>query len=84
MACITGADLAVDLDEVLQAIRNNLVHLSGDALSTPLPRYDFLKPGFALRDFLEDERLVHDFVTAIPRFVTSQYVRLRRAGSLYV
>lgn len=83
LSCITAADLAIDFDEVLQAIRNNLVHLSGEALSTPLPRFDFLKSGFALRDFLAEDMLVQDFVAAISRFVTTQYVGLRRSGKYY-
>jgi len=83
IACVTAEDLALDFDEVLQAIRNNLVHLSGAALDTPLPRFDMLKSGFALKDFLLDDRLVQDFVAAISRFVTVQYVELRRAGTLY-
>lgn len=83
LACVTAEDLALDLDEVLQAVRNNLVHLSGAALDTPLPRFDFLKRDFALRDFLLDEHLVQDFVAAISRFVTGQYVELRRSGTRY-
>lgn len=82
-ACVTAEDLALDFDEVLQAVRNNLVHLSGEALNTPLPRFDIIKNGFALRDFLLDDLLVQDFVAAISRFVTVQYVNLRRSGTLY-
>lgn len=72
-------------DEVLQAVRNNLVHLSGTALDTTLPPYDSLKNGggFTLRDFLDNEGLVQDFVFAISRFVTDQYVELRSSGVLY-
>lgn len=83
LACITAEDLALDFDEVLQAVRNNLVHLSGAALDTPLPHFEFLRSGFALRDFLLDDLLVHDFVAAISRFITVQYVALRRSGKLY-
>lgn len=83
LGCVTAEDLALDFDEVLQAVRNNLVHLSGAALDTALPRYDVLKSGFVLRDFLLDDLLVQDFVAAISRFVTAQYVELRRSGSLY-
>ncbi len=83
VGCVTAEDLALDFDEVLQAVRNNLVHLSGAALDTPLPRFEVLKRGFALRDFLLDDLLVQDFVAAISRFVTVQYVELRRSGHLY-
>lgn len=84
VACVTAADLALDFDEVLQAVRNNLVHLSGAALDTPLQRYDFLKSRFTLRDFLLDDLLVQDFVAAMSRFVTAQYVELRRSGTLHL
>lgn len=83
VACVTAEDLALDFDEVLQAVRNNLVHLSGAALDTPLPRFNVLKGNFALRDFLLDDRLVEDFVAAVSRFVTVQYVKLRSSGTLY-
>lgn len=83
VGCVTAEDLALDFDEVLQAVRNNLVHLSGAALDTPLPRFEVLKRDFALRDFLLDDLLVQDFVAAISRFVTVQYVELRRSGQLY-
>ncbi|MCA6216701.1 hypothetical protein KGA65_09145 [Ideonella sp. B7] len=83
LACVTAEDLALDFDEVLQAVRNNLVHLSGAALDTPLPHFDFLKRDFALRDFLLNDLLVQDFVAAIARFITVQYVELRRSGTLY-
>lgn len=81
--CVTSEDLAMDFDEVLKAVRNNLVHLSGAALDTTLPRFDFIKSGFTLRDFLAEDLLVQDFVAAISRFVTVQYVKLRTAGTLY-
>lgn len=45
--CVTPEDLAEDFDKVLQAVRNNLVHLSGEALNTPLSQFDRLKA----RDF---------------------------------
>ncbi|NWA28572.1 hypothetical protein HX866_27155 [Pseudomonas gingeri] len=83
VVCVTAEDLALDFDEVLQAVRNNLVHLSGAALDTPLPRFDILKSGFTLRDFLLEDLLVQDFVAAISRFVTVQYVKLRSSGTLY-
>lgn len=83
--CVTAEDLAEDFDEVLQVVRNNLVHLSGAALSTALPQYDSLEPSgsFTLRDFLKNDGLVHDFVVTIPRFITDQYVKLRHGGTLF-
>jgi hypothetical protein len=83
--CVTAEDLAEDFDEVLQAVRNNLVHLSKSALNTALPQYDFLDSSgnFTLRDFLANEGLVHDFIVTVPRFITEQYVKLRQGGTLY-
>jgi len=83
LSCVTAEDLALDFDEVLQAVRNNLVHLSGAAPDTPLPHFNFIKTGFTLRDFLATDLLVQDFVAAISRFVTAQYVKLRHSGTLY-
>lgn len=82
--CVTPEDLAEDFDKVLQAVRNNLVHLSGEALNTPLSQFDRLKASgdFTLRDFVTNENLVHDFIVTIPRFVTDQYVKLRQQGTL--
>ncbi|MGF6732784.1 hypothetical protein OKW50_004929 [Paraburkholderia youngii] len=83
-ACVSPEDLPQDFDKVLQAVRNNLVHLSGAALNTPLSQFDRLKASghFTLGDFVENEKLVHDFIVTIPRFVTAQYVKLRQQGTL--
>lgn len=54
--------------------------LPGAALDTPLPGYDVLESGSVLLDDL----LVQDFVAAISRFVTVQYVEFRRSGTLHI
>jgi hypothetical protein len=74
--------LLEDFDEVISVIRNNLVHLSGDALNTPLPMFNYRSPTntFTLQNFLEDDELVYDFVTNVPRFISGQYNDLRRVG----
>lgn len=74
-------DLPTDLDEVIQVVRNNLVHLSGQALTTPLTAID-PSGGFTLEDFLSDPRKVYDLIIGVPRFINKQYVELRRAGHL--
>jgi hypothetical protein len=82
--CLTPAHLPLDFDSVLKAVRNNLIHLSGDALATPLQEFDdqLAGGGFTLRHFLEREDMLLDFVTTIPRFVNEQYLQLRRDGKL--
>ena len=47
--------LPEDFDEVIKAIRNNLVHLSGQALDTHLSMFDERSPSnrFTLQDFLQ-------------------------------
>lgn len=74
--------LLPDFDEVIKVIRNNLVHLSGTALNTPLPMFNYRSPinTFTLQNFLEDDELVYDFVTNVPRFISGQYNELRRAN----
>jgi hypothetical protein len=81
---LTPAHLPLDFDSVLKAVRNNLIHLSGDALATPLQEFDdqLAGGGFTLRHFLEREDMLLDFVTTIPRFVNEQYLQLRRDGKL--
>lgn len=79
---LTPLMLPPDFDDVLQAARNNLVHLSGNSLNTPLPRYDDLSSPdpFTLKHFLERELMVYDFVVNIPEFISKQYQDLRSAG----
>jgi hypothetical protein len=79
---INPSILLPDFDEVIKVIRNNLVHLSGVALNTHLPMFDYRSPvnAFTLQDFLEDDELVYDFVVNVPRFISGQYNELRRAG----
>ena len=81
---IAEEDLTPDFDGVIQAVRNNLVHLSSDALNTHLPDYDNLTPGrqYLLRDFLRSPEMVFDLVNNVPQFVNEQYFRLRQTGHL--
>lgn len=80
---ITPGTLLEDFDEVIKVIRNNLVHLSGDALNTPLPMFNDRSPTnlFTLQNFLDDDELVYDFIRNVPRFIREQYNDLRKSGS---
>lgn len=81
---LTATILPPDFDAVLQAARNNLVHLSGNALNTPLPMFD--NPAsphrFTLKDFLEEDDMVFDFIVNVPDFISKQYRDLRSAGHI--
>ena len=79
---ITPLDLPIDVDDVVKAVRNNLIHLSSDSTDVVLPRFAALSPNgrFTVRDFVDKPNLVFDFVIDIPRFVNEQYVRLWKAG----
>jgi len=78
---LTPNDLPTDLDEVIKLVRNNLIHLSGQTLNTPLYALD-PAGDFSLGDFLDDPEMVHDLIANVPRFINRQYVELRRAGHL--
>lgn len=79
---ITPKDLPVDLDNVLKAIRNNLLHLSSTSLLTELPRYktESQTGVYTLADLVKDQVLVSAYVADFPRFVNDQYVRLWKSG----
>jgi hypothetical protein len=79
---ITPLDLPTDVDEVLKAVRNNLIHLSSESMHTELPQYAYMSSSgqFTIADFVAKQELVFDLVTDIPRFVNEQYVKLWKAG----
>ena len=81
-SAITISDLPDDVDDVLKAVRNNLVHLSGDSMDEKLPRYNNLKTtgDFTLRDFIDNPNMVYGFMTEIPEFIDREYVKLWKAG----
>lgn len=78
---LTPTVLPTDFDEVLSKVRNNLVHLSRNALATPLTAFD-PTGAFTLGSFLENQLMVFDFVTNVPRFINEQYLSLRQSGHL--
>lgn len=77
-------DLPPDFDEVIKAVRNNLIHLSSNVLSLHLEAYDTRSATrhFTLQDFLEADDLVWDLLTNVSVFVNEQYVKLRQNGHL--
>jgi len=75
---ITNDDLPEDIDVVLKAVRDNLVHFSSNNLDEELTNFGWRSETgiFTLRDFLNDKELVFDLITGIPEFVNAQYVKL--------
>jgi hypothetical protein len=78
---VTPTMLPTDFDEVISIVRNNLIHLSADTLAIPLTTLD-PSGGFTLGQFLENQLMVHDLVTNVPRFINEQYIQLRTTGHL--
>lgn len=78
---ITPSDLPIDVDEVLKAVRNNLIHLSNDSMELVLPQYASMSTigAFTLENFINTPNLVFDLIADIPRFVNDQYVKLWKA-----
>lgn len=76
---LTAEELPEDLDEVITTVRNNLIHLSGSALATPLMMFD-PSGAITLNDFIEDPEMVYDLVREVPSFINRQYIALREAG----
>lgn len=72
---LSASDLTTDFDNVIQIVRNNLIHLSGDILTTPLP--DFPPPHDTLLGFLQDPRMIADLIALVTQFVNQQYLRLK-------
>lgn len=83
---LAPADLPDDLDAVIKPIRNNLVHLSGQAFATPLPYLNNHNgvANFTLGEFVKDPLLVHDLLQSVSIFVEKMYLDLRAAGHLII
>jgi hypothetical protein len=76
---IMPKDLPPDMDEILKAVRNNLIHLSNESLETDLTKFKTLSVE-TVREFVEDEELVIDLISDIPEFINDQYVKLWEDG----
>ncbi len=73
---LTPDILPEDFDDVIQTIRNKLVHLSQGSLETPLKSFD-PSGSYTLRDFIGDPYPVFDLISNVPRFVNKQYRSLK-------
>lgn len=69
---LDGAILPTDTDEVIKCVRNNLIHLSGDALSTIMPPY-----GETLGNFVLDENKVYDLLRSICNTIDDLYLKIK-------
>jgi hypothetical protein len=76
---LTSDDLPVGVDEVIIAVRNNLIHLSEGALANPLLMID-PQGNLTVGKFLQNPAMVYDLVLQLPRVINQQYLNLRRAG----
>lgn len=73
---VSLVELPLDFEEVLTVVRNNLIHLSGEAMEKPLTMMD-PSGDYKLKDFLDDDEAVFDFITSIPDFINGQYMKLK-------
>lgn len=63
--------LATDIDDVIQQVRNNLIHLSGDAITNTIPAV-----GMSLEDFASDQARVFDTISSISDAINKLYSRI--------
>jgi hypothetical protein len=73
---IVPADLPPDVDPVIKAVRNNLIHLSSDSMEEELPRYATPPDKFTVRDFIGKPNLVFDLLATIVKLTNKQFVQL--------
>lgn len=78
---ILPSELPLDFDEIIAAIRNNVIHLSRSALGRTVPSSS--SQLLTLEMFLEDPVKVYDLITTVPEFINGQYNKLRQAGYLH-
>lgn len=71
----TAIDLPPDLDKPIQAVRNNLIHLSGDSLDEEVAE-DYLGNKIKLKDFLSDKNRVFDTVCTIADTIDKIYNKI--------
>ncbi|OIQ24110.1 hypothetical protein [Lacinutrix sp. MedPE-SW] len=63
--------LATDIDDVIQQVRNNLIHLSGDAITNTIPAV-----GMSLEDFASDQARVFDTISSISDAIDKLYSKI--------
>lgn len=76
-ALLEPKDLPPDLDTVLTSVRNNAIHLSGDALSSKIDIKDENYNKITLGEFLNNPVMVYDFVMTVSMFINKQYLKLK-------
>jgi len=79
-AILTPIDLPEDLDGAIQSVRNNLIHLSGNAMNEEVD-FDLNGAPITLGDFLRSSNKVFDAVCTIGDTVNKIYERIA-AGTL--
>jgi hypothetical protein len=72
---LTPADLPPDLDNVIKAVRNNLIHLSGSALNENVAT-DNTGHSITLNAFIKSKNRVFDAVCTIGDTINEMYTRL--------
>lgn len=70
---LTDLDLPSDSDNVIQTVRNNLIHLSNNAL---LENVSTSSGTITLGDFIKDKNKVSDTILSITEAINSIYIRL--------
>lgn len=72
---LSAIDLPPDLDEVILAVRNNLIHLSGSAMNKFVAK-DIYGNNISLDEFLKNKNRVFDAVYAIGNAVARIYEKI--------
>ena len=63
--------LPTDIDDVIQQVRNNLIHLSGDAITTTITAV-----GVSLEEFASDQARVFDAISSICDAIDKIYSKI--------
>jgi len=69
---LTNSILPADTDDVFQKVRNNLIHLSGAALTTPIASVG----GISLEEFTSSRSRIFDAIWSICGTVDQLYIRI--------
>ncbi|KAA0126307.1 hypothetical protein FY557_17905 [Chryseobacterium sp. SN22] len=75
LGIITPIDIPEDLDRPIQAVRNNLIHLSGNSMSE-IVQQDTVGNDITLKEFLIDRNRVFDAICTIGNAINILYNRI--------
>jgi len=75
LGIITAIDMPEDLDQPIQSVRNNLIHLSGNSM-TEIVQQDLDGNNISLKDFLQNKNRVFDAVCTIGDTINTIYNRI--------